>query len=92
MATRSVEALRTRAEVLGVGEIVETMAVTGGGTMPDVEIPSIGIALDGDHVDALRSQAPPVIARVRDGRTVCDLRTVDPTDDGALADSLRACM
>ncbi|HUW01568.1 MAG TPA: L-seryl-tRNA(Sec) selenium transferase [Acidimicrobiales bacterium] len=91
MATASVESLRARAEALGVGGVVETMAVTGGGTMPDVEIPSIGIALGGDHVDALRSHVLPVIARVRDGSTVCDLRTVDPGDDETLAGALRSC-
>jgi hypothetical protein len=30
-----------------------------------------------------------VIARVHDGRTVCDLRTVDPADDTHVAKSLR---
>lgn len=85
MATTSVDSLRARAEAVGIGEVVETMAVTGGGTMPDVEIPSVGIAFDGDHVDALRRQRVPVIARVREGRTVCDLRTVDPVDDATLA-------
>ncbi len=68
MATTSVESLRARADTIGSGpvsetiETIETAAVTGGGTMPDVEIPSVGLALDGDRVDALRDQSPPVIA------------------------------
>jgi hypothetical protein len=32
-----------------------------------------------------------VIARVQDGRTVCDLRTVDPADDPVVAKALLAC-
>ena len=34
---------------------------------------------------------PPVIARVHDGRTICDLRTVDPADDPVLAKALAGC-
>lgn len=90
MSTASVDALRTRARTLGVGEVVDTEAVTGGGTMPDVTIPSVGVALDGDHLTALRNHDVPVIARVREGRTICDLRTVDPDDDDTLASALHA--
>ena len=42
--------------------------------LPGLEIPSAGIALDGDHTAALRAGDPPLIARVRDGRTIVDLR------------------
>jgi hypothetical protein len=38
----------------------------------------------------LRAQDPPVIARVTEGATVCDLRTVDPEDDAHLAAALVA--
>jgi L-seryl-tRNA(Ser) seleniumtransferase len=41
-----------------------TASVTGGGTLPGVEIPSAGIALGGDHLVGLREHDPPVIARV----------------------------
>jgi L-seryl-tRNA(Ser) seleniumtransferase len=100
MATTSVESLRARARTISSGLVsetvdtvgtVETMAVTGGGTMPDVEIASVGLALAGDRVDELRNQSPPVVARVRDDLTVCDLRTVDPVDDDVLAASLQQC-
>jgi L-seryl-tRNA(Ser) seleniumtransferase len=63
-------------------------SVTGGGTLPGVEIPSAGVALDGDRTAALRAGDPPVVARVAEGATVCDLRTVDPEDDGQLAKAL----
>jgi L-seryl-tRNA(Ser) seleniumtransferase len=85
MAAASVAELRQRAVALGAGEVVDTEAVPGGGTVPGVTIPSVGIALDGDRSAALRRNDPPVIARVSDGRTILDLRSVDPTDDPVVA-------
>jgi L-seryl-tRNA(Ser) seleniumtransferase len=85
MATLQQSDLRARATALGVGTVVDTAAVAGGGTLPGVEIPSAGIALTGDHVAALRAASPPIIARVREGTTVLDLRTVDPGDDPHVA-------
>ena len=89
MATRTVAELRHRAEALGVGEVCSLSATTGGGTLPGVEIPSAGIALDGDRAAALRSAEVPIVARVAGQRTYLDLRTVDPADDDALADAAR---
>jgi L-seryl-tRNA(Ser) seleniumtransferase len=90
MATVPVSTLRARAAALGIGDVVDTVAVPGGGSVPGTEIPSAGIAVDGDHSAALRTATPPVIARVDAGRTICDLRTVDPLDDPHLATTLRA--
>ncbi|CAA9268226.1 MAG: L-seryl-tRNA(Sec) selenium transferase [uncultured Acidimicrobiales bacterium] len=81
MALTSVEELRTRATGLGVGQVVDTVAVPGGGSVPGQEVPSAGVAVDGDVAAELRRHDPPVVARVEAGRTVCDLRTVDPADD-----------
>ena len=81
MAARSQAELRERAAAIGVGTVVDTAAVPGGGTLPGVEIPSAGIALPGDLTGPLRRHDPPIIARVRDGHTVLDLRTVEPDDD-----------
>jgi L-seryl-tRNA(Ser) seleniumtransferase len=89
MATQSLDSLRSRAEVLGVGTVVNTNAVPGGGTLPTVEIPSIGIAIAGDHRAALRAAPTAIMARVEDDTTICDLRTVDPADDAALAEAIR---
>ena len=90
MAAAPVEGLRARAAALGVGTVVDTVAVAGGGSVPGQEVPSAGVALDGDHAARLRANDPPVVARVHEGRTVCDLRTVDPADDGVLAAALAA--
>ena len=89
MATVPAAELRGRAEAIGVGDVVECASVPGGGSAPGVTIPSFGLALDGDRTPALRAHEPPVIARVLDRRTVLDLRTVDPGDDGVLADVCR---
>ena len=92
MATADVAELKRRGGALGAGEPVDTLAVAGGGSVPGLEIPSAGVAIDGDHAAALRAHDPPVIARVHEGRTVCDLRTVDPADDPVVAKALHACM
>ena len=92
MATASVEDLDRRARRLAADhpsvEVVVCGSAPGGGTMPGVEIPSVGLAVDGDVTAALRAGTPPVIGRVADGRTVLDLRSVEPEDDGVVAAAL----
>jgi L-seryl-tRNA(Ser) seleniumtransferase len=91
MATESCEALRHRATSLGF-PVVDTEAVPGGGTLPGRTIPSIGVRVPGDVTRSLREHIPPIIARVESGATICDLRTVDPSDDELLGEALRvAC-
>jgi L-seryl-tRNA(Ser) seleniumtransferase len=91
MATAPVDGLRHRAAALIGGDwaAVDTRSLTGGGTLPGVEIPSAGLACAGDLTAGLRSWDPPVIARVEDDRTILDLRTVDPADDPTLGKALR---
>ena len=88
MATTPTGALESRASALGSGTVVACESVTGGGTLPGVTLPSFGVAFDGDVTPALRRGRPPVIARVDEGRTVCDLRTVLPEQDEVLAKAL----
>ncbi|MGH9267494.1 MAG: L-seryl-tRNA(Sec) selenium transferase, partial [Acidimicrobiales bacterium] len=83
-----VAGLRARATALGAGTVVDCEAVPGAGSVPGLTIPSAGIALDGDHREALRRSDPPVIARASEGRTIADLRGVDPADDAVLAKAL----
>lgn len=85
MATVPVEALRRRAEALRVGEVVDCASVMGGGTLPSAVIPSAGVAIEGDVTPRLRAASPPVIAHVKGGHTVCDLRTVHEMQDPDLA-------
>ena len=89
-ATATVPELRDRALALGCGRVVDSLAVPGGGTLPGVEIPSIAIALDGDHTAALRARTPAIIARVNEGATYLDLRTIDPADDAHVRAALVA--
>jgi L-seryl-tRNA(Ser) seleniumtransferase len=98
MAAAPVDVLHDRAESIVSGrassnpgvEIITTEAVPGGGTLPTVTIPSVGLRLRGDHLDALRSRDIPVIGRVVDGDTVLDLRSVAPADDVELAAAIDA--
>jgi len=95
MVDRSVASLRDRAERIvagaGRGTVVDTDALPGAGSAPGVTVPSVGIALDGDHLAALRAHDPPVIGRSRDGRTFLDLRSVEPADDDVLIAALGRC-
>jgi L-seryl-tRNA(Ser) seleniumtransferase len=95
LASTPVDALRRRAAAVAsqsgtAGEVVDTEAVTGGGTLPGVTIASAGVAVGGDRSAALRAHDPPVVARVDEGRTICDLRGVDPDDDAVVAAAIRA--
>ncbi len=94
MATVSIESLRRRAnEVIaatGLGRVIECASLPGAGSTPGATIASAGVAIDGDHTERLRRHAPPVIARVNDGITILDLRTVDPADDDVVVSALRS--
>jgi hypothetical protein len=56
-----------------------------------VILPSVGVSVPGDVTAPLRAAEPPVIATVRDGRTICDLRTVLPEQDPIVAKALASC-
>jgi L-seryl-tRNA(Ser) seleniumtransferase len=75
-------------------KVVDTEAVAGGGSLPGLTIPSVGVALDVASVDqalaALRERG--VVGRVERDAVVADLRTVDPADDTRLADALRGAL
>jgi len=71
-----------------VVQVVSTEALPGAGSAPGVTMPSIGLVVDGDHLDQLRSGDVPVIARSRDGQTLIDLRSVDPSDDSIVVDAI----
>jgi len=94
MATEPLDALMARAEAVAAAvpgaKVVDTEAVAGGGSLPGLTIPSVGVAIEvasaEDAMAALRRDD--VVARVEDDAIVCDLRTVDPADDGRLAAAL----
>jgi len=77
-------------------EIAEGKSLIGGGTAPTATLPTFLVALTSDHhtseqlLSRLRSQLPPLIARIEDDRLVLDLRTVFTEDDNATAAALAA--
>jgi len=90
MVATPIDTLRARAAEYGVGEMVDTLATPGGGTLPGVEIPSAGVSITGDHRTTLRELSRPIIARVSEHHTILDLRTIDPADDSVVAEALRS--
>ena len=95
--------LRGRAEavVAAVGEVsslkieaVPLRSTTGGGSVPDGELPSYGLRVVHGEMGAaevqrrLRLADPPLIARVEDDVVVLDLRTVARTEDRAVEAAL----
>jgi L-seryl-tRNA(Ser) seleniumtransferase len=83
------EVVRARAvrlaELVG-GEVEETIAKAGGGALPLTELPSFACAVEEEVAAKLRTCDPPVIAVVRDGRTLLDCRTLtDAEADEAAA-------
>ena len=75
-------------------EFIEGESVIGGGAAPSAVLPTRLIALthanlSADELNArLRTTAPPIIARVEDGRVLLDLRTVFPEQDSILVTAL----
>ncbi len=99
MADTPIGELQTRAAriCVAVGEVEagplgvqESAALVGAGSAPGVSISSVAVTVPGDHLARLRHHRPPVIARVSEGATVIDLRSVDPADDPVLIDALRS--
>ncbi|MEH3140705.1 MAG: L-seryl-tRNA(Sec) selenium transferase [Mycobacterium kyogaense] len=94
--TADVAELRTRASTLAAqltgAEVVDCVSAVGGGGAPDIELPSVAIALPPQYAAALRAGTRAVVGRIEDGRCLLDLRTVAPEDDAALLEAVRACM
>ena len=94
MLHEPVEAVRARAERLAGlvgGEVEETVARVGGGALPLAELPSAACAVEEELAEPLRLGEPPVVAVVRDGRTLLDCRTLaDPEVEEVAAAVARA--
>src|SRR5213078_3046927 len=71
--------VRARAERLASlvgGTVEETVGRAGGGALPLAELPSFACAVEEELAGPLRLGEPPVVAVVRDGRTLLDCRTL----------------
>ena len=94
MLREPAETVRARAERLAEavgGSVEETVARVGGGALPLAELPSYACAVEEELAAALRAHEPPVIAVVRDGRTLLDCRTLTDADAAEVAEAVRAC-
>jgi L-seryl-tRNA(Ser) seleniumtransferase len=96
MATAPLDELRARAERIAAAvptaKVVDTEAVAGGGSLPGLTIPSVGVAVvpEGAKAAMTTLRASGVIARTEGGAVVCDLRSVAPDEDGIVAAALAA--
>jgi L-seryl-tRNA(Ser) seleniumtransferase len=102
----SLEELKMRAEALGERlramnlhaaiEIAEDIAYVGGGSLPDQQMKTWIVELkprdcsDTDFAQRLRLGTPAVMARVRDGKIVLDMRTIFPHQVDALIATISA--
>jgi L-seryl-tRNA(Ser) seleniumtransferase len=79
MLREPAEAVRARAERLATlvgGEVEETVARAGGGSLPLAELESFACAVEEELAAPLRAGQPPVVGIVRDGRLLLDCRTL----------------
>ena len=96
MATAPLDGLRARAEAIAAAipaaKVVDTDAVAGGGSLPGLTIPSIGVGVAVPAAARMLAHLRDhdVVARIDDEMVVCDLRTVDPADDERVARALAA--
>ena len=91
MLDEPAEAVRARAERLAAligGEVEETVARVGGGALPLAELPSFACAVEDGLTEPLRAGEPPVVAIVRDGRTLLDARTLTDEEVDEVADAV----
>ncbi len=98
------EALAARArgwlEALGDAgrgcEVRASRSAVGGGSLPEVTLPTSVLALPAGAPDAraarLRRADPPVIGRIEEERVVLDPRTVLPGEDAAVVAAIRAAL
>jgi L-seryl-tRNA(Ser) seleniumtransferase len=75
-------------------ELSEGESVVGGGSCPDCHLPTTLVAIDCDQPSPnliesrLRAMDPPIIIRLEEDKVLIDLRTVFPSQEPVLADSL----
>ncbi|MHB8109598.1 MAG: L-seryl-tRNA(Sec) selenium transferase [Syntrophorhabdaceae bacterium] len=70
--------------------VIDVSSEIGGGSFPDMAIPSVAIALEpvtmsiGSLEKRLRNYVIPVITRIEKEKIVCDMRTIQPDDESGL--------
>jgi L-seryl-tRNA(Ser) seleniumtransferase len=100
MLRLSADELKNRAErfaarVGNIAEPVETKSVIGGGSAPEIYLPSWAVSLhiggisDSEIERRLRLSEPPVIVRIEDGRVLIDFRTVSPSEEEEILEAIK---
>ena len=75
--------------------IREDVAYVGGGSLPDIALPTAVLALSAERISEsefaarLRIGTPPVVGRVQDGRVLLDLRCVFERQEEELLEAVR---
>ncbi len=88
-------AARLAAIIGAPAEVVPCVGRVGGGALPLLELRGSAVALPGDAdtlAASLRTGDPPVIPRIREGRTLLDIRTVADSELEALGAAARAAL
>jgi L-seryl-tRNA(Ser) seleniumtransferase len=73
----------------------EDVAFVGGGSLPDVGVPTMVLAIsaegmsEGELATRLRTGTPAVVGRVQDGRVLLDLRCVFERQEEELLEAVR---
>jgi L-seryl-tRNA(Ser) seleniumtransferase len=97
MIGATLDELRARAgdylaEIPGA-KIVESDAYVGGGALAQERIASVAVALPAEAAASLaarlRKNAPPIVARIAEGRVLLDLRTIAPEEDPIVIEACR---
>lgn len=76
--------------------IEEGVSVIGGGSAPEVELPTVLVALEDEQMSAasieerLRGHSIPIIARTERDRVMIDLRTVQPEEEAVILEAVAA--
>jgi L-seryl-tRNA(Ser) seleniumtransferase len=74
-------------------DVKESRSAIGGGSLPEVTLPTYVLALPPGDADTLlarlRAGDPPVIGRIEDDRVVLDPRTVMPWEDDIVVRAVR---
>jgi L-seryl-tRNA(Ser) seleniumtransferase len=73
------------------GDVVETDGRVGGGALPLHELPSVACAVEEALAASLRTAPTPVVAVVREGRTLLDCRTISDAEVAEVAEAVAAC-
>ena len=94
-AEKLLQQLRAQSASPGAYSLQPVASASGGGALPEMTMPSWAVAIMSANPDdvarQLRLGNPAVFARVKDGSTLIDLRTVLPRDEEALAHRILGC-